>query len=41
MSSWEIFTWITAMILGVGSIIVFILFLRDIKQILKKFEKES
>jgi len=41
MSYWEIFTWITAFILGFGSIAVFILFLKDIREILKKFQKES
>ncbi len=41
MSGWELFTWITVAILGVGSIIVFILFVKDISQILKKFQKEK
>ncbi|MDP6276659.1 MAG: hypothetical protein QGF69_07085 [Candidatus Marinimicrobia bacterium] len=41
MSGWELFTWITVVILGVGSIIVFILFVKDISQILKKFQKEK
>ena len=40
MSYWEIFTWITVFILGVGSVAVFVLFLKDIKEILKKFNKE-
>ena len=41
MSNWEIFTWITVVILGLGSVVVFILFLKDIKEILKKFNKEE
>jgi hypothetical protein len=41
MSGWELFTWITVAILGGGSIIVFILFVKDISQILKKFQKEK
>ena len=36
MNPWEIFTWITVVILGVGSIIV-----KDISEILKKFRKED
>ena len=39
MSGWEIFTWISVGILGIGSIIVFILFLRDLPELLKKSEK--
>ena len=41
MSGWETFTWITVFILGFGSIIVFILFVKDIAHILKKFRKEK
>jgi DMSO/TMAO reductase YedYZ heme-binding membrane subunit len=41
MSGWEIFTWISVIILGLGSIIVFILFLKDVPELLKKSEKES
>ena len=37
MSYWEIFTWLTVIVLGVGSIIVFLLFVKNIKSILKKF----
>ena len=37
MSNWEIFTWITVIILGFGSVAVFVLFVKDIKEILKKF----
>ncbi len=40
MSHWEIFTWITVFILGFGSVAVFVLFLKDINEILKKFNKE-
>ena len=41
MSYWEMFTWITVFILGFGSIAVFILFMKDIRQIMKKFQKEE
>ena len=41
MNPWELFTWITVVILGVGSIIVFALFVKDISKILKKFRKED
>ena len=41
MNPWELFTWITVVILGVGSIIVFALFVKDISEILKKFRKED
>ena len=40
MSNWEIFTWITVIILSFGSVAVFVLFVKDIKEILKKFHKE-
>ncbi len=40
MSHWEIFTWITVFILGFGSVAVFVFFVKDIKEILKKFHKE-
>jgi len=39
LSYWEIFTWITVIFLGIGSITVFFLFVKDIKQILEKFTK--
>ena len=41
MSGGEMFTWITVLILGLGSIAVFILFVKDIRQILKKFLREK
>ena len=41
MSGWEMFTWITVLILSLGSIMVFILFVKDIRQILKKFQREK
>ena len=41
MSGWEVFTWITVLILGLGSIAVFILFVKDIRKILKKFQREK
>jgi len=40
LSGWEIFTWITVIVLGFGSVAVFVLFVKDIKEILKKFHKE-
>ena len=40
MSNWEMFTVLTVIILGIGSILVFILFVKDIKRILEKFQKE-
>ena len=41
MNNWEIFTWITVLILSFGSIAVFVFFVKDIGQILKKFQKEK
>ena len=41
MNGWEMFTWITVLILGLGSIAVFILFVKDIRKILKKFQREK
>ena len=40
MSKWELFTWISVIILGPGSILVFILFLRDLPALLRKTNKE-
>ena len=34
MSSWEIFTWLSTAILGLGSIIDFVLFLLDLPSLL-------
>jgi len=39
MSYWEIFTWLTVITLGIGSIVVFMFFINDIKYILEKFQK--
>lgn len=39
MSYWEIFTWATVFVLSIGSIAVFIFFVKDIKTILGKFLK--
>ena len=39
MSYWEIFTRFTVIILGIGSIVVFMFFIKDIRHILKKFKK--
>tara|TARA_A100001011_G_C13822424_1_gene639418 strand:+ start:303 stop:437 length:135 start_codon:yes stop_codon:yes gene_type:complete len=41
MSYWEIFTWLTVIVLGIGSIMVFLLFVKDIKGILKKFRGDK
>ncbi len=40
MSGWEIFTWISTVILGVGSVIVFVLFLFDLPSLLNNKLKE-
>ena len=39
MSYWEIFTWLTVIMLGIGSIVVFMLFVKDIRTILEKIKK--
>ena len=39
MSYWEIFTWLTVIMLGIGSVVVFMFFVKDIRYILKKFKK--
>lgn len=36
MSGWELFTWINVIILGGGSLIVFILFLYDLPKLLNQ-----
>jgi|TARA_B100000749_G_C18422843_1_gene464264 hypothetical protein len=41
MSNWELFTWISVIILGPGAIIVFILFLRDLPELLRKTDKNT
>jgi len=41
LSYWELFTWITVYVLGIGSILVFSLFVKDIKNIFGKFQKEE
>tara|TARA_Y100000310_G_C20276479_1_gene620493 strand:+ start:100 stop:225 length:126 start_codon:yes stop_codon:yes gene_type:complete len=41
MSWWELFTWLTVLILGLGSVAVFVLFVKDISHILKKFQKDE
>ena len=41
MSYWEMFTWITVFVLSIGSITVFLFFVKDIKIILEKFLKGS
>ena len=39
MSDWEIFTWLCTGILGLGSIVVFILFLLDLPSLLNNKSK--
>ena len=34
MSYWEIFTWLTVIMLGIGSLVVFMFFVKDIRSIL-------
>jgi uncharacterized protein (DUF983 family) len=41
MSYWEMFTWLTVIVLGIGSILVFLLFVKDIKGILEKFRGDK
>jgi hypothetical protein len=44
MSGWELFTWINVWVLAAGSIIVFVLFLRQLPGLLKcspRDEKED
>lgn len=41
MSGWEIFTWANVVILGVGSVLVFIAFIRDLPELLKKNDKDK
>ena len=41
MSYWEIFTWLTVTMLGIGSIVVFMFFVTDIRHILKKFKERK
>ena len=40
MSGWEIFTWLCTIILGLGPIIVFILFLIDLPALLNNKQKD-
>ena len=39
MSGWEIFTWLSTIILGLGSLIVFIFFLLDLPSLLNNQPK--
>ena len=41
MSYWEMFTWLTVIMLVIGSTVVFIFFVKDIRHILKKFKKRK
>ena len=35
MSGWELFTWFNAGVLAIGSVIVFVLFLRQVRSLLE------
>ncbi len=41
MSVWEIFTWLCTLTLGLGSIVVFILFLFDLPSLLSNEQKNN
>ena len=41
MSGWEIFTWLSTIILGLGSLIVFIFFLLDLPTLLNNQQKKK
>lgn len=41
MNAWEIWTWLAVLILGPGALIVFILFLRDGKKILRELNERG
>ena len=41
MSGWEIFTWLCTLVLGLGSIIVFIFFLIDLPSLLNNKRKSN
>jgi len=41
MSSWEIWTWLAAAILGPGAVTVLVLFLRGARRMLRQLEKEG
>lgn len=40
MSGWEMFTWITVLILGVGAVLVFMVFLMGLPDLLKQQDVE-
>ena len=41
MNGWEIFTWFCTLVLGLGSIIVFIFFLIDLPSLLNNKQKSN
>ena len=41
MSNWELFTWISTWIMALGSIVVFVLFLRQLPEILRRSRQEN
>ncbi len=41
MSAWELFTWANVVVLGVGSIVVFILFLKDVPGLLPRRKRDQ
>ncbi len=40
MSAWELFTWANVAVLGLGSVVVFILFLKDVPALLPGRKKD-
>jgi hypothetical protein len=40
MSVWEIGTWLASIILGPGALLVFLVFLRDARNILQRLEED-
>jgi len=41
MSHWEVWTWLSVLALGPGSLAVFIFFLRDVKRVLREAADEE
>ena len=41
MNGWEIFTWLCTLVLGLGSIIVFIFFLIDLPSLINNEQKSN
>ena len=41
MSNWELFTWISTWIMALGSIVVFVLFLWQLPEMLRRIRREN